>query len=60
MPVSTVLSIWMILSAALCVQPGSTMVVKANSVKHLQDILPDQLAGLLDLGVSVGNWPKVR
>jgi hypothetical protein len=38
--------------------PGSTMVVKANSVNTLQDIWPDQLAGLLDLGVSVGNWAK--
>jgi hypothetical protein len=37
---------------------GSTMVVKGNSVNTLQDIWPDQLAGLLDLGVSVGNWAK--
>jgi len=38
--------------------PGSTIVVKANSVNTLQDIWPDQLMGLLNLGVSVGNWAK--
>ena len=38
--------------------PGSTVVVKANSVNTLQDIWPDQLMGLLDLGVSAGNWAK--
>ncbi len=38
--------------------PGSTVVVKANSVNTLQDIWTDQLMGLLDLGVSVGNWAK--
>ncbi|RNC66861.1 hypothetical protein [Proteiniphilum sp. X52] len=38
--------------------PGHTVVVKANSVNSLQDIWPYQLIGLLDLGVSVGNWAK--
>ncbi len=38
--------------------PGHTVVVKANSVNSLQDIWPYQLLGLLDLGVSVGNWSK--
>ncbi len=38
--------------------PGSTVVVKANSVNTLQDIWPDQLMGLLDLGVTAGNWAK--
>lgn len=38
--------------------PGRTVVVKANSVNTLQDIWSYQLIGLLDLGVSVGNWAK--
>ncbi|MFA7136478.1 MAG: hypothetical protein WC125_11560, partial [Bacteroidales bacterium] len=38
--------------------PGSTVVVKANSVNTLQDVWTNQLLGLLDLGVSVGNWAK--
>ncbi len=38
--------------------PGSTVVVKANSVNTLQDTWTNQLLGLLDLGVSVGNWAK--
>jgi hypothetical protein len=38
--------------------PGHTVVVKANSVNTLQDIWPSQLIGLLDVGVSVGNWAK--
>lgn len=38
--------------------PGHTVVVKANSVNSLQDIWPDQLIGLLELGVSVGNWAR--
>ncbi len=37
---------------------GRTVVVKANSVNTLQDIWPNQLIGLLDLGVSVGNWAR--
>ncbi|MHC1689816.1 MAG: hypothetical protein AB9833_03185 [Bacteroidales bacterium] len=37
---------------------GSTIVVKANSVNTLQDTWTNQLLGLLDLGVSVGNWAK--
>ncbi|MDR0421456.1 MAG: hypothetical protein LBH72_00385 [Proteiniphilum sp.] len=38
--------------------PGRTVVVKANSVNTLQDIWPCQLMGLLDAGVSVGNWAR--
>ena len=38
--------------------PGSTIVVKANSVNTLQDTWTNQLVGLLNLGVSVGNWAK--
>ncbi|HHT29049.1 hypothetical protein [Petrimonas mucosa] len=38
--------------------PGHTVVVKANSVNTLQDIWSNQLIGLLELGVSVGNWAK--
>ena len=38
--------------------PGHTVVVKANSVNALQDIWTYQLLGLLDLGVSVGNWSR--
>jgi len=38
--------------------PGRTVVVKGNSVNTLQDTWTNQLMGLLDLGVSVGNWAK--
>lgn len=38
--------------------PGRTVVVKANSVNTLQDVWTNQLIGLLELGVSVGNWAK--
>jgi len=38
--------------------PGSTVIVKANTVNTLQDTWTNQLLGLLDLGVSVGNWAK--
>lgn len=38
--------------------PGHTVVVKASSVNSLQDVWSYQLIGLLDLGVSVGNWAK--
>lgn len=37
---------------------GRTVVVKANSVNTLQDTWTNELIGLLDLGVSVGNWTK--
>jgi len=37
---------------------GKTVVVKANSVNTLQDTWTNQLIGLMDLGVSVGNWAK--
>jgi len=35
-----------------------TLVVRANSVNTLQDIWSDELIGLLDAGVCVGNWAK--
>ncbi len=38
--------------------PGSTIVVKANTVNTLQDTWTNQLLGLLNMGVSVGNWAK--
>jgi len=38
--------------------PGRTVVVKGNSVNTLQDTWTNQLMGLLDLGVCVGNWAK--
>lgn len=38
--------------------PGRTMVVKGNTVNTLQDTWTNQLMGLLDLGVCVGNWAK--
>lgn len=37
---------------------GKTVVVKANSVNTLQDTWTNQLVGILDFGVSVGNWAK--
>jgi hypothetical protein len=33
-------------------------VVKANSVNTLQDTWTNELAGLLNAGVCVGNWAK--
>lgn len=38
--------------------PGNTVVVKGNSVNTLQDTWTNQLMGLLDLGVCIGNWAK--
>ena len=35
-----------------------TLVVKANSVNTLQDTWTNELAGLLNAGVCVGNWAK--
>lgn len=37
---------------------GETIVVKANSVNTLQDTWTNQLMGLLEMGVCVGNWAK--
>lgn len=36
--------------------PGSTLVVKANTVNTLQDTWTNELLGLLDAGVCLGNW----
>ncbi|MDD4638568.1 MAG: hypothetical protein PHT63_02260 [Bacteroidales bacterium] len=38
--------------------PGRTVAVRANSVNTIQDVWTIELLGLLDLGVSVGNWAK--
>lgn len=38
--------------------PGRTLVVKANSVNTLQDTWTTELIGLLNWGVSAGNWAK--
>jgi len=38
--------------------PGRTVAVKANSVNTIQDVWTIELTGLLDLGVSIGNWAK--
>lgn len=37
---------------------GTTMAVQANTVNALQDKWPDQMIGLLDMGVRLGNWHK--
>jgi len=38
--------------------PGRCIVVKANTVNTLQDTWTNELMGLLDAGVCVGNWAK--
>ena len=38
--------------------PGNTIVVKANSVNTLQDTWTTELIGLLNWGISAGNWAK--
>ena len=38
--------------------PGETMVVKANTVNTLQDTWTNELIGLLNTGLSFGNWAK--
>ena len=38
--------------------PGNTVVVKGNSVNTLQDTWTTELIGLLNWGVSAGNWAK--
>ena len=38
--------------------PGATIAAKANTVNALQDMWPNELIGLLDEGVCVGNWAK--
>ncbi len=37
---------------------GSTIVAHANSVNALQDKWPDEMLGLLGIGVKIGNWAK--
>jgi HEAT repeats len=37
---------------------GSTMVAHANTVNALQDKWPDEMIGLLKLGVRIGQWAK--
>ncbi|MBQ2913826.1 MAG: hypothetical protein IJE52_09110 [Bacteroidales bacterium] len=38
--------------------PGNTVVVKGNSVNTLQDTWTNELMGLLNWGISAGNWAK--
>ena len=38
--------------------PGNTVVVKGNSVNTLQDTWTTELIGLLNWGISAGNWAK--
>jgi hypothetical protein len=38
--------------------PGATIVARANTVNALQDMWPNELTGLLNEGVCVGNWAK--
>lgn len=38
--------------------PGNTVVVKGNSVNTLQDTWTTELLGLLNWGISAGNWAK--
>ncbi|MDR3367503.1 MAG: HEAT repeat domain-containing protein [Prevotellaceae bacterium] len=37
---------------------GAAIVAKANTVNALQDMWPNELVGLLNEGVCVGNWAK--
>jgi hypothetical protein len=37
---------------------GKTIVALANSVGVLQDLWPDEMLGLLQYGVRIGNWMK--
>ena len=46
------------IAARYIFNPGNTVVVKANSVNTLQDTWTTELIGLLNWGVSAGNWAK--
>ncbi|MGE0077864.1 MAG: HEAT repeat domain-containing protein [Bacteroidales bacterium] len=46
------------LSGHYIFNPGNTIVVKANSVNTLQDTWTNELMGLMNVGVCVGNWSK--
>jgi hypothetical protein len=46
------------LSGHYIFNPGATIVAKANTVNALQDMWPNELIGLLNEGVCVGNWAK--
>ena len=37
---------------------GSTIVAHANTVNALQDKWPDEMLGLLNQGIRIGNWAK--
>lgn len=41
-------------------QEGNTVVARGNTVNSLQDIWPDEMIGLLQGGVCVGNWAKMN
>ncbi|MDO4735470.1 MAG: hypothetical protein Q4B21_00395 [Bacteroidia bacterium] len=46
------------IAARYIFNPGNTMVVKANSVNTLQDTWTTELIGLLNLGITAGDWAK--
>lgn len=46
------------ISAYHIFNPGGTVAVKANSVNTLQDTWTNELMGLLNYGVCIGNWTK--
>ena len=46
------------IAARYIFNPGSTIVTKGNTVNTLQDTWTNELMGLLNLGVSVGDWAK--
>lgn len=41
-------------------QEGNTVVARGNTVNSLQDIWPNEMIGLLQNGVCVGNWAKMN
>jgi len=41
-------------------QEGNTIVARGNTVNSLQDIWPNEMIGLLQGGICVGNWAKMN
>ena len=39
---------------------SATIAAQGNTVNSLQDRLPDEMAGLLGLGIRVGEWNKMN
>ena len=48
------------LAATYIFNDGQTIVTQANSVNSIQDRWPDEMAGLLGLGLRAGFWNKVN